>query len=63
MLCKAPDEAKAQDLAANVLAEKLAVGETSSTEPTPLTYWEGMLMNYYEWQMRLYITVSPQQSL
>ncbi|HBB8480513.1 TPA: divalent cation tolerance protein CutA [Escherichia coli] len=57
VLCTAPDEATAQDLAAKVLAEKLAAGATS------LYYWEGKLEQEYEVQMILKTTVSHQQAL
>ena len=57
VLCTAPDEATAQDLAAKVLAEKLAACATS------LYYWEGKLEQEYEVQMILKTTVSHQQAL
>ena len=40
VLCTAPDEASAQDLAANVLAEKLAACVTLLPGATSLYYWE-----------------------
>jgi periplasmic divalent cation tolerance protein len=52
VLCTAPDEASAQDLAAKVLAEKLAACVTSSPA-TSLYYWEGKLEQEYEVQMLL----------
>ena len=41
VLCTAPDEATAQDLAAKVLAEKLAACATLIPGATSLYYWEG----------------------
>ena len=43
VLCTAPDEATAQDLAAKVLAEKLAACATLIPGATSLYYWEGKL--------------------
>ena len=50
VLCTAPDEATAQDLAAKVLAEKL-------------DYWEGRLEQEYEVQMILKTSVAHQDAL
>jgi uncharacterized protein involved in tolerance to divalent cations len=41
VLCTAPDEATAQDLAAKALAEKLAACATLLPGATSLYYWEG----------------------
>ena len=51
ILCTAPDEAKAQDLAARVLGEKLAACATLLPGATSLYYWEGKLEQEYEVQM------------
>ena len=48
VLCTAPDEATAQDLAAKVLAEKLAACVTLLPGATSLYYWEGKLEQEYE---------------
>jgi uncharacterized protein involved in tolerance to divalent cations len=53
VLCTAPDEASAQDLAAKVLAEKLAACVTLLPGATSLYYWEGKLEQEYEVQMLL----------
>ena len=50
VLCTAPDEASAQDLAAKVLAEKLAACVTLLPGATSLYYWEGKLEQEYEVQ-------------
>lgn len=63
VLCTAPDEATAQDLAAKVLAEKLAACATLLPGATSLYYWEGKLEQEYEVQMILKTTVSHQQAL
>ncbi|MBI3311887.1 MAG: divalent cation tolerance protein CutA [Serratia liquefaciens] len=51
ILCTAPDEATAQDLAARVLGEKLAACATLLPGATSLYYWEGKLEQGYEVQM------------
>ncbi|WP_346826779.1 divalent cation tolerance protein CutA [Serratia inhibens] len=51
ILCTAPDEATAQDLAARVLGEKLAACATLLPGVTSLYYWEGKLEQEYEVQM------------
>ncbi|CAI2486583.1 divalent cation tolerance protein CutA [Serratia liquefaciens] len=51
ILCTAPDEATAQDLAARVLGEKLAACATLLPGATSLYYWEGKLEQEYEVQM------------
>jgi periplasmic divalent cation tolerance protein len=53
VLCTAPDEATAQDLAAKALAEKLAACATLLPGATSLYYWEGKLEQEYEVQMLL----------
>ena len=63
VLCTAPDEATAQDLAAKVLAEKLAACVTILPGATSLYYWEGKLEQEYEVQMLLKSNASLQQSL
>ncbi|EPP7801245.1 divalent cation tolerance protein CutA [Escherichia coli] len=63
VLCTAPDEATAQDLAAKALAEKLAACATLIPGATSLYYWEGKLEQEYEVQMIFKTTVSHQQSL
>ena len=54
VLCTAPDEASAQDLAAKVLAEKLAACVTLLPGATSLYYWEGKL------ELAAYITERAQ---
>ncbi|MFK3841938.1 MULTISPECIES: divalent cation tolerance protein CutA [Serratia] len=51
ILCTAPDEATAQDLAARVLGEKLAACATLLPGASSLYYWEGKLEQEYEVQM------------
>ena len=51
ILCTAPDEATAQDLAARILGEKLAACATMLPGATSLYYWEGKLEQEYEVQM------------
>ncbi|HHQ4311074.1 TPA: divalent cation tolerance protein CutA [Serratia fonticola] len=51
ILCTAPDEATAQELAARVLGEKLAACATLLPGATSLYYWEGKLQQEYEVQM------------
>lgn len=63
VLCTAPDEATAQDLAAKVLAEKLAACVTILPGATSLYYWEGKLEQEYEVQMLLKSNASLQQAL
>lgn len=41
ILCTAPDEASAQELAARVLGDKLAACATLLPGATSLYYWEG----------------------
>ena len=63
VLCTAPDEASAQDLAAKVLAEKLAACVTLLPGATSLYYWEGKLEQEYEVQMLLKTNLTNQQAL
>ena len=63
VLCTAPDEASAQDLAAKVLAEKLAACVTLLPVETSLYYWEGKLEQEYEVQMLLKTNLTNQQAL
>jgi len=63
VLCTAPDEATAQDLAAKVLAEKLAACVTLLPGATSLYYWEGKLEQEYEVQMLLKTNPANQQAL
>lgn len=63
VLCTAPDEATAQDLAAKVLAEKLAACATIIPGATSLYYWEGKLEQEYEVQMILKSSVLHQDAL
>ena len=63
VLCTAPDEATAQDLAAKVLAEKLVACATLLPGATSLYYWEGKLEQEYEVQMLLKTDLAHQQAL
>jgi periplasmic divalent cation tolerance protein len=63
VLCTAPDEASAQDLAAKVLAEKLAACVTLLPGATSLYCWEGKLEQEYEVQMLLKTNQVNQQAL
>lgn len=63
VLCTAPDEATAQDLAAKVLGEKLAACATILPGATSLYYWEGKLEQEYEVQMLLKTNQAHQQAL
>ncbi len=63
VLCTAPDEATAQDLAAKVLADKLAACVTILPGATSLYYWEGKLEQEYEVQMLLKSNTALQQAL
>ncbi|AGB80672.1 Periplasmic divalent cation tolerance protein CutA [Serratia rubidaea] len=51
ILCTAPDEASAQELAARVLGAKLAACATLLPGASSLYYWEGKLEQEYEVQM------------
>ncbi|EOK5538162.1 TPA: divalent cation tolerance protein CutA [Enterobacter kobei] len=63
VLCTAPDEASAQDLAAKVLAEKWAACVTLLPGATSLYYWEGKLEQEYEVLMLLKTNRANQQAL
>lgn len=63
VLCTAPDEATAQELAAKVLAERLAACATLIPGATSFYYWEGKLEEEYEVQMILKTATSHQQAL
>lgn len=51
VLCTAPDESTAQELAAHVLNEKIASCATLLPGATSLYYWQGKLEQEYEVQM------------
>lgn len=51
VLCTAPDEATAQELAAKMLADKLAACVTLMPGVTSLYYWEGKMEQEYEVQI------------
>jgi len=53
VLCTAPDEATAQELATKALSEKLAACVTLLPGASSLYYWEGKLEQEYEVQMLL----------
>jgi len=63
VLCTAPDEATAQDLAAKALAEKLAACVTILPGATSLYYWEGKLEQEYEVQLLLKTDVAQLDDL
>ncbi|HEY1844731.1 MAG TPA: divalent cation tolerance protein CutA [Buttiauxella sp.] len=63
ILCTAPDEATAQELASLVLAEKLAACATLLPGATSLYYWEGKMEQEYEVQMLLKSDVEHQEAL
>ena len=63
VLCTAPDEASAQDLAAKVLAEKWAACVTLLPGATSRYYGEGKLEQEYEVQMLLKTNRANQQAL
>ncbi len=63
ILCTAPDEATAQELAALALAEKLAACVTLLPGATSLYYWEGKMEQEYEVQMLLKSDISHQEAL
>ncbi|AJJ12570.1 divalent-cation tolerance protein CutA [Yersinia rohdei] len=63
VLCTAPDEASAQDLAAQVLGEKLAACATLLPGATSIYYWEGKLQQEYEVQLLFKSNASHQQAL
>ncbi|ANI29831.1 cation tolerance protein CutA [Yersinia entomophaga] len=63
VLCTAPDEASAQDLAGRVLGEQLAACATLLPGATSLYYWEGRLQQEYEVQMLFKSNSTHQQAL
>lgn len=63
VLCTAPDEASAQDLAAQVLGEKLAACATLLPGATSIYYWEGKLQQEYEVQLLFKSDTDNQQAL
>ncbi|RLS12010.1 divalent-cation tolerance protein CutA, partial [Acinetobacter baumannii] len=63
VLCTAPDEASAQNLAAQVLGEKLAACVTLLPGATSLYYWEGKLEQEYEVQLLFKSNTDHQQAL
>jgi len=63
ILCTAPDEATAQELAALMLAEKLAACVTLLPGATSLYYWEGKMEQEYEVQMLLKSDIEHQEAL
>ncbi|HEJ7918899.1 divalent cation tolerance protein CutA [Serratia marcescens] len=63
ILCTAPDEASAQELAARVLGDKLAACATLLPGATSLYYWEGKLEQEYEVQMLFKSDSRHQQAL
>lgn len=65
ILCTAPDEATAQELAALALAlaEKLTACVTLLPGATSLYYWEGKMEQEYEVQMLLKSDIEHQEAL
>ena len=63
VLCTAPDEATARDLAAKALAEKGGSLRYAAAGATSLYYWEGKLEQEYEVQMLLKTDLAHQQAL
>ena len=63
VLCTAPDEASAQDLAAQVLGEKLAACATLLPGATSIYYWEGKLQQEYEVQLLFKSNTDHQHAL
>lgn len=63
ILCTAPDEATAQELATLALSEKLAACVTLLPGATSLYYWEGKMEQEYEVQMLLKSDVDHQEAL
>ncbi|CNK01982.1 divalent cation tolerance protein CutA [Yersinia aldovae] len=62
VLCTAPDEASAQNLAAQVLGEKLAACATLLPGATSIYYWEGKLQQEYEVQLLFKSNTGHQQA-
>ncbi len=63
VLCTAPDEASAQELATHVLTEKLAACVTILPGASSLYYWEGKLEQEYEVQLVLKTSLRQQEQL
>jgi len=63
VLCTAPDEATAQELATKALSEKLAACVTLLPGASSLYYWEGKLEQEYEVQMLLKSDTRHQDAL
>lgn len=63
VLCTAPDEACAQQLASLALSEKLAACVTLLPGASSMYYWEGKLEQEYEVQMILKSERSYQEAL
>jgi len=63
VLCTAPDEATAQELATKALSEKLAACVTLLPGASSLYYWEGKLEQEYEVQMLLKSDIQHQDAL
>ncbi|AWH89154.1 divalent cation tolerance protein CutA [Limnobaculum parvum] len=63
ILCTAPDEASAQEIATLVLAKKLAACVTILPGATSLYYWQGKLKQEYEVQMLLKTNCQHQDAL
>ncbi|MDN6632162.1 MAG: divalent cation tolerance protein CutA [Enterobacterales bacterium] len=63
VLCTAPDEACAQQLASLALSEKLAACDTLLPGASSMYYWEGKLEQEYEVQMILKSERSYQEAL
>ncbi|AKJ43961.1 cation tolerance protein CutA [Pragia fontium] len=63
VLCTAPDEASAQELATLVLGEKLAACVTILPGATSLYYWQGKLEQEYEVQMLFKTNAQCQENL
>lgn len=63
ILCTAPDEATAQDLATLALSEKLAACVTLLPGATSFYYWEGKMEQEYEVQMLLKSDIDHQERL
>lgn len=63
VLCTAPDEAAAQALATQMLAEKLTACVTLLPKARSLYYWEGKLQHEYEVQMLFKTNKAHQETL
>ncbi|BDH47480.1 divalent-cation tolerance protein CutA [Salmonella enterica subsp. enterica serovar Choleraesuis] len=63
VLCTAPDEATAQELATAVLADKLAACVTMQPGASSMYYWQGKLEQEYEVQMLLKTDKAHQEML